>query len=214
MVGGTPRTPQGVPDRDQRGDSPARYSRAALFSGSLAVLGALGGSAFGAAELAASSGSRPSPAQDQAILNLALLSARLQAAFYAQALNKAGLTGEEHQFASVVGSQERAHVKLLAGALGSQANTSQRFHFGDAVTDRKKFLATAATIESTSLGVYNGQAVNLTPQALAAAARIVSVEARHAAWARALSGKDPAPAAVDMPISISHAKSVFEQFLA
>ena len=39
--------------------------------------------------------------------------------------------------------------------------------------------------------MYNGQAVNLTPKTLAAAARIVSVEARHAAWARALAGKDP-----------------------
>jgi hypothetical protein len=42
----------------------------------------------------------------------------------------------------------------------------------------------------------------------------VSVEARHAAWARALAGKDPAPVAVDTPISISQAKSALAPFLA
>jgi ferritin-like protein len=180
----------------------------------MAVFGALGGSALGAAELAASSGSNQSAARDRAILNLGLLVARLQAAFYAEALRTGHLNGERHQFADVVGSQEKQHVEFLAGALGSHAAKSPTFRFGDATSDPKKFVATAATLESTSLGVYNGQALNLTPQTLAAAAKIVSVEARHAAWARALAGKDPAPAAVDMPITISQAKSALAPFLA
>jgi Ferritin-like domain len=195
-------------------DVTVRLSRAGLFSRSLAVLGALGGSAVGAAELAASSGSQRSAARDREILNLGLLVARLQAAFYAEALRRGHLKGEDRQFADVVGRQERAHVKFLAGALGSHAAKSPGFRFGDAATDPKKFVETAVTLESTSLGVYNGQAVNLTPQTLAAAARIVSVEARHAAWARALAGKDPAPAAVDTPISVSQAKSALAPFLA
>lgn len=205
---------QGTSGDDQVGEVSIRISRAGLFSRSLAVLGALSGSALGAAELAASSGSRHSPARDREILSLALLIARLQAAFYADALRSGHLTGETHQFADVVGAQERAHVKYLAAALGPSASKSPRFRFGDAATDPKKFIATAESLESTSVGVYNGQAVNLTPQALAAAARIVSVEARHAAWARALDGKDPAPVAVDMPITVSQAKSVFAPFLA
>ena len=36
---------------------------------------------------------------------------------------------------------------------------------------------------------YNGQAANVTPNAFAAAARIVSVEARHAAWVRTIAGR-------------------------
>jgi Ferritin-like domain len=195
-------------------DVTVRLSRAGLFSRSFAVLGALGGSAVGAAELAASSGSQHSAARDREILNLGLLVARLQAAFYAEALRSGHLKGERHQFADVVGSQEKAHVKFLAGALGPHAAKSPSFRFGDAAGDPKKFVATAVTLESTSLGVYNGQAVNLTPQALPAAARIVSVEARHAAWARALAGKDPAPVPVDMPISVSKAKSALAPFLA
>jgi len=168
----------------------------------------------GAAELAASSASDQSAARDRAILNLGLLVARLQAAFYAEALREGRLEGEVHQYADVVGSQEKQHVTFLVGALGSHAAKSPKFQFGDATSDSKKFVATAATLESTSLGVYNGQAVNLTPQTLAAAAKIVSVEARHAAWARALAGKDPAPVAVDTPISIGQAKSALAPFLA
>lgn len=169
---------------------------------------------MGAAELAASSGAPQSAARDREILNLGLLVARLQAEFYSQALRSGHLKGEVRQFADVVGSQEKAHVSFLAGALGSHAAHSPSFRFGDAASDPRKFVATAVTLESTSLGVYNGQAPNLTAPTLAAAARIVSVEARHAAWARALAGTDPAPVAVDTPISISQAKSTLAPFLA
>jgi len=208
---------QGTLQDEQGSGGLVRLSRGALLSRSLVVLGAIGGSALGAADLAASSGSQsgsgPSPARDQEILNLALLMARLQAAFYADALRAGRLTGESHQYADVVGKQEQAHVQYLAAALGPAANQSPRFHFGDATSDPTKFIATAVSLETTSLEVYNGQAVNLTPTTLAAAARIVSVEARHAAWARALAGQDPAPAAVDVPISVNQAKSVIAPFI-
>jgi Ferritin-like domain len=207
-------TPEGSVQDEHHGGRLGLLSRATLFSRSLALLGALGGSAVGAAELAASSGSQPSPARDREILNLGLLVARLQSAFYAQALSSGRLTGETHQFAQVVGAQEREHVKYLATALGPHASSSPAFRFGDAASDATRFIATAISLESTSLGVYNGQAVNLTPQALAAAARLVSVEARHAAWGRAIAGKDPAPVAVDAPITVSQAKTVLGAFLA
>ena len=37
----------------------------------------------------------------------------------------------------------------------------------------------------------------MTKKVLAAAASVVSVEARHAAWIRDIAGKNPAPAAFD-----------------
>jgi Ferritin-like domain len=203
-----------APHEERREEDIGGLSRAGLFSRSLAVVGALGGAAFGAAALAASPGSGTSAARDREILNLALLVARLQAAFYAQALHEGRLKGEKHQFAQVVGGQERQHVKYLEGALGSHAAKSPGFRFGDATSDPHKFISTAATLESTSVGAYNGQGVNLTPATLAAAARIVSVEARHAAWARAIAGKDPAPDAVDAPITISQAKKALAPFLS
>jgi hypothetical protein len=191
----------------------ARLSRASLIKGSLALLGAVAGTAVGGAEIAASADSRGSPATDREILTFGLLIERLQAAFYAAALHSGKLTGEAQQFAQVVGAEEAAHVKYFADALGPSAGTSPRFHFGNAVTDANEFISTAISLEEAGLGVYNGQAVNLTPTTLAAAARVVSVEARHAAWARALAGKDPAPVAVDVPVSVDQAKQTFQPFI-
>lgn len=192
----------------------ARFSRGGLFTRSLAVLGALGGAAVGAADLAASPVSQLSAAHDREIFNFGLLIERLQAAFYADALRGGRLTGEAHQFAEVVGAEERAHVAYLAAAIGPGASKSPRFRFGDAATNRSKFVATAVSLEETGLAVYNGQGVNLTPQALAAVARLVSVEARHTAWARELAGELPAPVPVDVPITVSQAQRVFRAFLA
>jgi rubrerythrin len=191
-----------------------RFSRGTLIKGSVAGLGALAGGAVGATELVALPDRHGSAATDKAILTFALLIERLQAAFYAEALRTAGLTGETLQFAQVVGKEERAHVKALEAALGSARGTSPRFKFGDAVSDHAKFLATAISLEETGLGVYNGQAVNLTPKTLAAAARVVSVEARHAAWVRAIAGKLPAPVPVDVPVTVSEAKKIFGRFIA
>jgi rubrerythrin len=191
-----------------------QFTRGTLVRWSVAGLGALAGGAVGATELGASPDPHGSAATDKAILTFALLIERLQAAFYAEALRTAALTGETRQFAQVVGKEERAHVKALEAALGSAAGTSPRFKFGDAVSDHARFLATAISLEEAGLGVYNGQAVNLTPKTLAAAARIVSVEARHAAWARALAGKLPAPVPVDVPVTVSEAKKTFGRFIA
>ena len=59
--------------------------------------------------------------------------------------------------------------------------------------------AAAAQLEDVAVGAYNGQAANVTAGAFLAAARIVSVEARHAAWIRSIRDGDPAPDAVDVP---------------
>jgi Ferritin-like domain len=210
---GAPEGQQGALE-GQQGASPARLSRAGLFARSFAVLGALGGSAIGASELAASPGAQRSPAHDQEILSFGLLVERLQAAFYAEVLHKERLTGEALQFAKVVGGQEQEHVKYFTDALGPSAPKGPKFQFGDATSDAAKFIATAISLEQAGLAVYNGQAVNLTPKTLAAAARVVSVEARHAAWARALGHEDPAPVAVDVPITIEQAKHVFQPYIA
>jgi len=198
----------------ERHNLPGWLSRASLLKRAMAGCGALAGGAVGATQLAASPVARRSAATDHAILRYALVIERLQAAFYAQALRTAHLTGETHQFAKVVGQEEQAHVKFLEAALGSAAGKSPGFRFGDAVTDPAKFLTAAISLEETGLGVYNGQAVNLTPETLADAARIVSVEARHAAWARALAGELPAPVPVDRPVSVSRAKQTFGRFIS
>ena len=60
--------------------------------------------------------------------------------------------------------------------------------FGDATTDPEAFAEAAATLEDVAVGAYNGQAANLTKAGLRAAATVISVDARHAAWVRAIVG--------------------------
>jgi hypothetical protein len=145
-------------------------------------------------------GGSPSPAQDRAIFNFALLLEYLQAAFYTDALKEGHLDGEVRQFAEVVSEHERAHVQYLRKALGPKARPRPQFDFGDATRSQKAFLKAAVTLENTGVLAYNGQAANLTKPALAAAAEIVSVEGRHAAWISDLAGLPPAPRAADVGV--------------
>ena len=136
-------------------------------------------------------------ARDVEVLNYALLLGELQAAFYRQALSKAKLTGELRDYAEVVGGHKAKHVDVLRGALGANARKIPRFAFGKAVSNPKQFAATAIAIEELGVAAYNGQAANLSKPALATAARIVSVNARHAAWIRAIQDKRPASQPTD-----------------
>ena len=167
--------------------------RAAIAFGALLA----GDAAFG--RLTALGASSPSPAQDVRILKFGLLLEDLQAAFYAGALAHGSLSGELRDFADVVGSHERQHAAFIRNVLGTKARRAPRFDFGDAVRSPKRFAATAVALEDLGVAAYNAQAPNLTPSTLAAASRIVSVEARHAAWIRDLTGKNPAPRAIDLP---------------
>jgi rubrerythrin len=141
----------------------------------------------------------PSAEQDKEVLNLLLLVEQTEAAFYAQALETGRLTGEMAEFAQVVADHERQHVAFLQEQLGADARTEPSFDFGDAVRSPESFARTAARLEDVAVAAYNGQAANVTPAAFEAAARIVSVEARHAAWIRSIDDRDPAPDAADTP---------------
>ena len=140
-----------------------------------------------------------SKAQDVKILNLVLQLEELEAAFYADAEQRGALRGELAEFARVVGEHERAHVAFLRKALGNQAEPKPTFDFGNTTADGDRFAATAAMLEDTAVAAYNGQAANLTKPTLQAAATIVSVEARHAAWIRDIVGEPASPQATDTP---------------
>ena len=113
--------------------------------------------------------------QDVEILNFALLLEELQAAFYADALQRGSLTGELQQFAEQVGAQEEEHADLVRKALGDDARRPPAFDFGDATGDPNTIARTARELEDLGVAAYNTQAPNLTKDALSAAARIVPV---------------------------------------
>ena len=136
-------------------------------------------------------------ARDLEVLNYALLLGELQVAFYRQALRRAKLTGELREFADVAGGHKQEHVQALRQALGANARPIPRFAFGKAVSNPKQFAATAIAIEELGVAAYNGQAANVSKPVLRVAAGIVSVNARHAAWIRAIQDKQPASQPTD-----------------
>ncbi|MGH3030068.1 MAG: ferritin-like domain-containing protein [Gaiellaceae bacterium] len=175
---------------------PAASREEILAKGGLA-LGALAAGAAWLGGRARPAASAPSFAQDERILNFALGLEELQAAFYARALEEGTLTGEPLEFAELVGEQEDRHVAYLREYLGPAARPTPELDLGEVAASEESFLRAAHTLEEAGVGAYIGQGANLTVKAVAAAAPIVSVEARHAAWIRDLLGLNPAPRAAD-----------------
>lgn len=166
----------------------------------IATLG--GGAALTALVLA-----EPGRAQskgDVAILNYALTLEYLQASFYTEAERRNALrTRLARQTTRVLGSVERAHVSALQDALGGAAVKRPSFDFRGTTEDEDAFIKTAVAFEDLGTAAYKGQAHRLeSPQLLAAAVSIHSVEARHAAWIRYLAGAPPASSALDEPKSM------------
>jgi Ferritin-like domain len=161
-------------------------------------------------------GSSAPTAQDVRVLNFVLLLELVESAFYAEARKLGRLKGELQQFVEIVGGHERQHVAFLRKALGAAARRPPKLDFGNATGDAKRFVAAAVTLEDNNVAAYNGQATNLSPSVLAAAATIVSVEARHAAWVRDIAGKQPAVDATDPVRSEAEALAVIRKlgFLA
>ena len=193
--------PRDQPDTDDP-NLGSEFRRRALFGGAGVLFGGI--LIGGLPRLAVSA---PSAAQDTEVLNFVLQLERLQEAFYAQALDSLAPTGELSEFMRVVGGHERAHREFVEKALGDDAETAPEFDFGDAFSAPESFVAAAVALEETGVATYNGQATNLTPKALATAARIASVEARHASWVRGIAGQAPAPKGSDRAIGAARAQT-------
>ena len=107
----------------------------------------------------------------------------------------------------MVGSHERAHVEAIRGLLGNEAIKEPKFDFQGVTEDQSKFRATAVAFEDLAAAAYKEEAPRLhNPEFLAAAIRVHSVEARHAAWIRRLAGALPAADAFDEPKSRKEVK--------
>jgi rubrerythrin len=177
----------------------ASHSRGKLLKRALAAGGMVVAGGVVVSGLPRLASSAPSPAQDAEILNFALQLEYMESAFFTEALENGRLTGELREFAEIVRGHERAHVDFLRSALGDKAGKQPTFDFGNATKDPKAFTSAAVALQDLAVAAYNGQAANLTTGALENAAKIVSVEARHAGWIRAIAGENPAPKATEVP---------------
>lgn len=182
-------------------DDQRPQSRNALLQSALVAGGAVATGGLLLDRLTGEVSSASSTTEDVRVLNLALLIEYVEAAFYAEARAKGALRGELRRYVQVVGDHEQQHVAFLKHALGGQARKEPKLAFGTATSDPDAFVRSAVAVEDTVVAAYNGQAANLSPRALAAAARIVSVEARHAAWIRSIAGELPAAHPTDAPMS-------------
>jgi rubrerythrin len=174
-----------------------RLTRAALLEGALLAGGGVvvGGVLLGGLPDLATS--KPSAKQDAEILNFALTMEYVQSSFYEEALKRGALTGELREYARRVGGQEKEHLAFIEKALGKAAGKKPKLDFGEDTGSAEAFTEAAFKLEDLGVAAYNAQAPNLTKETLSAAAKIVSVEARHAAWIRAIAGRNPAPDAAE-----------------
>jgi rubrerythrin len=177
------------------GSRRAEFMKRAMLAGGAGIAGAM---------IAGSPRSTDAAQLSQAdlrALNLLLMVEYTEGAFYDEAIRRNRLDGELLDYARAVAAQEKEHLDFVRSALGGRAEDEPDFDFGDRTGDPDAFATAAGDLEDLAVAAYNGQGTNVSSETLAAAATIVSVEARHAAWVRSIVRQPPAPEALDMPRS-------------
>lgn len=184
---------------------PAGSRASFLGKAALAAGGLIGG---GAVVAALAQPAAAATSNDVAIFNFALVLEELEAAFYREALAMGTLRGRDTstrrtlRFAQVAGAHENAHVAFIRKLLGRAAVPRPSFNFRGTTEDKALFTKTAIVLEDTGVKAYKGQAPLIDSGALLlVAAKVHSVEARHASWIRHIAGESPAPNAFDPALS-------------
>jgi hypothetical protein len=163
---------------------------------------AIGGGALLAA-LAVPEESDAAAASDFAIFNYGLAFEYLQSTFYTEAERLgtvAAMSPRKQVWAKTLGAHERAHVKILQSVLGDAAVKKPSFNFRGNTESEPKFTRTAVAMEDLTTALLTGVTPKIRDRGLVAAAfSLLTVEARHAAWARHIAGFVPVAAPFDEP---------------
>lgn len=132
---------------------------------------------------------------DIGILNYALTLEYLETAFYADVVKSDLFKGADLETIRRFGSEEAEHVAALTAAvkqLGGKPAPQPKTEFP--LKSAKSVLELASTVENLGAAAYLGQAANIkSPEVLASALAIHSVEGRHAAALNTLLGKSITP---------------------
>jgi ferritin-like protein len=190
-------------------DPVSRRKFVALTGGSTALtafLAACGGSddddttSSGTTTTSSSGAIPPPPAGtfgtgDLGILNYALTLEYLETAFYQDVVASGLFTGADLATIKKFGDEEAQHVAALTAAIkqsGGKAAAKPKTKFP--LDSAESVLMLAGTVENLGAAAYLGQAGNIqSPQVLASALAIHSVEGRHAAALNTLLGQSITP---------------------
>jgi Ferritin-like domain len=152
------------------------------------------------------------PKQDTAILNYGLAFEYLQAGFYTEAEGLGtirGMDADRERWARTLGAHERAHVRILKDVLGRRAAPKPFFDYRGVTEDPEAFTRTAVAMEDLTVALLGGQAPRVSDRSLRAAFfSLLTVEARHAAWARRIVGTEPVASAFDPPKTLAEVDRV------
>lgn len=132
---------------------------------------------------------------DIGILNYALTLEYLETAFYADVIKSGLFKGAELATIKKFGEEEAEHVSALTAAvkqLGGKPAPEPKTEFP--LKSAKSVLELAGTVENLGAAAYLGQAGNIeSPEVLASALAIHSVEGRHASALNTLLGLSITP---------------------
>ena len=132
---------------------------------------------------------------DLGIVNYALTLEYLETAFYNDVAKSGLFKGDDLALIKAIAKTEQQHVDALtatAKQLGGPVAPEPKAEFP--LKDAKSVLELAATVENLGAAAYLGQAAAIeSPDILAAALSIHSVEGRHAAVLNVLTGQEPTP---------------------
>jgi rubrerythrin len=224
----SPPQPAGIVERLVRDDvDRKRFLKMAGTAGAASfgafVLAACGSStktsssATTAAASTATSTTASATTGDIAILNYALTLEYLEREFYAKVVAAGLFTGKVGSLIKDFGSQEATHVEALKGAVSKMGGTPAANPNGKfPITSATQVAGLAYTVENLGAAAYLGQAGNIqSPEVLATALAIHSVEARHAATLGTLVKKSLTPdGAFAKPDDMSMVLAAVKPFLA
>lgn len=153
---------------------------------------------------------------DVGIVNYALTLEYLEAAFYADVAKSGLFKGSDLETIRKFGREEAEHVEALKAAakqLGGKPAPEPKAEFP--LESAKSVLELAATVENLGAAAYLGQAANIkSPEVLASALAIHSVEGRHAAALNTLLGESITPdGAFAKPADVKTVLESVEPFL-
>ncbi len=221
----TPPQPAGIVERLARDDVDRKRF--------LKMAGSAGAASFGAFVLAAcgssSSSSKSTTAAgtatsasssaggDIAILNYALTLEYLESEFYSKVIAAKLFSGKVGELLQKFGSQEDSHVVALKAAVTKLGGTPAENPKGKfPITSATQVAQLAYTVENLGAAAYLGQAAKIqSPEVLASALAIHSVEARHAATLGTLVKKSVTPqGAFATPADMSSVLTAVKPFLS